>query len=128
MPNFIETSHCKTRAHCVNCVTDPAWREKMGAPAVCPFGITKENVHEREMPQRMPATGTLVTNVVKAAANEAKAIVNQVPKVEAEEAERRLNICKGCEFFVDDKRCLKCGCFMKAKVHLRSATCPEKKW
>lgn len=45
----------------------------------------------------------------------------------AEKAAARLEICQGCEFFKQD-RCLKCGCFMNAKIHVESAACPMNKW
>ena len=44
-----------------------------------------------------------------------------------EVANRRLEICAGCEFF-RDRRCLKCGCFMDRKAHLEAASCPAGKW
>jgi hypothetical protein len=48
-----------------------------------------------------------------------------VPKDVAQE---RYNICKECPFFLPTKQCSKCGCFMKAKVKLPNAECPEHKW
>jgi len=45
------------------------------------------------------------------------------------EAQARYDICKACEFFRPSlATCEKCGCFMKAKVKLASAKCPEGKW
>ena len=55
-----------------------------------------------------------------------------------EEAERRWEICKGCEFLLydhtnpdtnkKDGRCTHCGCFMNVKVHYAVAECPVGKW
>ena len=55
-----------------------------------------------------------------------------------EEAERRWEICKACEFLLyyqtnpdtnkKDGRCPLCGCFMNVKVHYAVAHCPLKKW
>ena len=55
-----------------------------------------------------------------------------------EEAERRWEICKGCEFLKYDEtnpdtgkkdgRCTHCGCFMNVKVHYAVAECPIDKW
>lgn len=46
-----------------------------------------------------------------------------------EEAQRRADICKGCEHYLaETKVCNKCGCWLKAKVWLPFATCPEGKW
>ena len=42
---------------------------------------------------------------------------------------KRLAICNACEFFDKEAaRCLKCGCFMNAKVYMDSASCPLGKW
>ena len=41
----------------------------------------------------------------------------------------RFSICQSCEFFIKlSGQCTKCGCFMKAKTTIESATCPENKW
>ena len=55
-----------------------------------------------------------------------------------EEAERRWEICKGCEFLLYDQtnpdtnkkdgRCSHCACFMNVKVHYATAECPIGKW
>lgn len=48
--------------------------------------------------------------------------------VNREVAQARYDVCKGCEFFLPTTQCRKCLCFMKAKVKLSEATCPDKKW
>lgn len=51
--------------------------------------------------------------------------------VDEEEAGRRLSICETCEYFrSEDYRCSHpdCGCFMRAKVKLRSSICPIGRW
>lgn len=40
----------------------------------------------------------------------------------------RWRICKGCDQLDATFRCKECGCFMKAKVKLSSASCPLGKW
>ena len=50
-----------------------------------------------------------------------------------EVAEKRLEICAGCEFWVQSKLrdfCSKCGCNTSAKVFspVGADACPEKKW
>ena len=45
----------------------------------------------------------------------------------AEKAAERLKVCGGCEFFREG-RCVKCGCFMAAKIHVESSRCPVNKW
>lgn len=47
--------------------------------------------------------------------------------VSPEEAQRRLGICRTCDFFTG-KRCLKCGCFMVAKTKMATTACPIGKW
>jgi hypothetical protein len=49
--------------------------------------------------------------------------------VDANIAFERFNICQSCEFLKTEQfRCEKCGCFMKTKTHLASASCPIGKW
>jgi hypothetical protein len=50
-------------------------------------------------------------------------------RVEQEEAQKRLNICKKCDFFnALQERCGKCGCNMAVKTYLRAERCPIGKW
>ena len=42
--------------------------------------------------------------------------------------DKRLELCKGCEFFLITKQCSKCGCYMPGKVTLSNAECPIGKW
>lgn len=50
-------------------------------------------------------------------------------KADDETYNRRLRICEGCEFLdKEHKRCLKCGCFVKAKAAMGSESCPIGKW
>lgn len=44
-----------------------------------------------------------------------------------EKAAARMAICETCEF-LKENRCLKCGCYMSAKIHLESSGCPINKW
>jgi hypothetical protein len=49
--------------------------------------------------------------------------------VDADTAFQRFSMCQGCEFLkTDNFRCEKCGCFMKTKTQLASASCPIGKW
>jgi hypothetical protein len=48
--------------------------------------------------------------------------------VKKEIAQARYDICKECPFLLPTKQCSKCGCFMKAKVKIAHAECPEHKW
>jgi Zn finger protein HypA/HybF involved in hydrogenase expression len=41
----------------------------------------------------------------------------------------RMNICRGCEFYIaKEEKCQKCGCYMNAKTKLKTAKCPIEKW
>jgi hypothetical protein len=51
-----------------------------------------------------------------------------IDKVDKETAQARYDICKECPFLLPTTQCSKCGCFMKAKVKLPHAECPEHKW
>lgn len=73
---------------------------------------------------RLPALTTQAKNIIGAAR---KALVNRKP-VSKEERERRLAICKACEFLKDGKRCLKCGCHVNWKSRLEAWHCPIDKW
>lgn len=43
--------------------------------------------------------------------------------------QQRLDICHSCDaYFKFTKQCKKCGCFLPAKVRLKSSRCPLKKW
>lgn len=44
-------------------------------------------------------------------------------------AEERMSVCEKCEFFNSYlKTCRKCGCFLPAKIKIKSSTCPLTKW
>lgn len=43
-------------------------------------------------------------------------------------AEERFDICEACEHLTSMNRCRRCGCFMKAKVKFKRASCPARKW
>ena len=40
----------------------------------------------------------------------------------------RIKECGKCEHLTKAFRCTECGCFMKAKVKIKMATCPKGKW
>jgi len=50
-------------------------------------------------------------------------------KVEEAEYERRLNLCRGCEY-LRNGMCGKCGCFVELRALLKKKCCPDvkKKW
>ena len=50
-------------------------------------------------------------------------------KAKQEEFDRRMSICRSCEFFKPkSEQCRKCGCFMKLKTKIDRAHCPIHKW
>ena len=50
-------------------------------------------------------------------------------KVDQEEFDRRMSICRSCEFLKKPaEQCSKCGCFMKLKTKIDRAHCPIHKW
>ncbi len=88
--------------------------------------------HWRRVHDRMnssveyPSLVQQVKNLGMAAFNFAKDGFKTVDEVEQS---RRLEICKGCEFFdAVQNRCKKCGCYMKWKTMLSSQKCPIDKW
>ncbi len=51
------------------------------------------------------------------------------PRSDKDLIEKRLDICKTCEFFrPKSARCAKCGCFMHLKTTLLQAKCPVGNW
>lgn len=46
-PDFIHSSACKSRVHCVECLMNPGWRKQVGAPDVCPWLSEKEQAEAR---------------------------------------------------------------------------------
>jgi len=39
---------CATKIFCKTCLVNPAWRAKYNMPDVCPFGITLENLPNKD--------------------------------------------------------------------------------
>lgn len=52
-----------------------------------------------------------------------------IGRVETDIAEKRLEICRGCDRFIKSTtQCKECGCIMKLKTKLPNAGCPLHKW
>ena len=52
-----------------------------------------------------------------------------VERVNENESESRLEICKACpELIQMTKQCKKCGCFMSVKATFKNSSCPIGKW
>jgi hypothetical protein len=78
----------------------------------------------------LPSMIQMAKNVSASLARTAKqAATGQGVRVTKEEAERRLAICKTCQFFrLHDQRCSKCGCYMAVKTYLKAEKCPVGLW
>ena len=89
--------------------------------------------------QKLPPTSQMVRNIATEHWRSLKAFIKGEQVITTtEEAERRWQICKGCEFLLYDQtnpdtnkkdgRCSHCACFMNVKVHYAVAECPVGKW
>jgi hypothetical protein len=89
--------------------------------------------------KQLPSVPKMIKSATQAVGQEIRAVVMQQPPVSEEEQQRRLEICRGCEFFTPNietlseskrkqERCIKCGCFMNFKAKLRSQHCPINRW
>jgi hypothetical protein len=84
----------------------------------------KENIHK--FPSVFQQARNLAKEVWKTGKNAAKGLPVIVP---TEVGFERLNICQGCDKLEKETfRCTSCGCFMKTKTQLASASCPIGKW
>lgn len=89
-----------------------------------------KSVEEKKTEPELPSTKKMAKNLVKSVVkNTANVIKGEGLKLSEEEAQRRLEICKRCEFFRHtDQRCGKCGCYMATKTYLKAEKCPTHKW
>ena len=96
-----------------------------------------EDMLRREI--KLPPTSQLIRNIATDHWRSLKAFVKGKQVITTQkEAERRWEICKGCEFLLYDQtnpdtnkkdgRCSHCACFMNVKVHYAVAECPVGKW
>jgi hypothetical protein len=65
----------------------------------------------------------LATQAANLAGTVARFVASGGELATPEERARRLAICEGCEFF-KGRRCVKCGCRLRAKVAMASEHCP----
>jgi hypothetical protein len=86
-------------------------------------------LRDRFRPKTTPPVSVLAANLARAAVGEVKARVAGLPKLTAEEIERRMATCRRCENFIHGQsRCALCGCFAALKSRMRSQHCPVGKW
>ena len=53
--------------------------------------------------------------------------VKMADRVEEEEYERRLAVCRGCEKLLAGT-CSACGCYVELRAVAKNSHCPHKKW
>jgi hypothetical protein len=78
----------------------------------------------------MPSIGQMARGIGRSVINNAVSVAqgNDL-RLTPEEANRRLSICKGCQFFESlSQRCSRCGCFLSMKTYLKAEKCPVGKW
>jgi hypothetical protein len=97
------------------------------------FNKHMDNIREQQLKQAqehtMPSMVDMGKDLLKtAAATVRSAVAGEGISLTAEEAEKRLAVCQACEFYVDNTRCSKCGCYMATKTYLKAANCPVGKW
>tara|TARA_R110002012_G_scaffold309970_1_gene517395 strand:+ start:365 stop:583 length:219 start_codon:yes stop_codon:yes gene_type:complete len=67
--------------------------------------------------------------VVKGTVNRGLKKVGQLPQELTELGELRMKVCEACPLLKKaSKRCTACGCYMKTKVLVKQAKCPQNKW
>lgn len=61
--SFTETTACKSKAHCRTCRNDQGWRGRVGAPEICPHGITEKGPFRDNPAPKIEGFGDLVSFV-----------------------------------------------------------------
>lgn len=56
-----------------------------------------------------------------------KNAIKKEDATEGETYEKRLSICKSCDF-LNAGTCLKCGCYVELRAAGKNSHCPAKKW
>lgn len=89
-----------------------------------------EMMLERESSEQYPPLFTQMRSFAKDMWKTARQGMRHLPVlVPAEEAYRRMEICRGCDKYNSvDNRCLQCGCNMSIKTNLATSSCPLGKW
>lgn len=69
-------------------------------------------------------------NLAKFTFDVVKNVVNiSTPVFVSEDKQKeRMEICKQCDYYSNQKRCKKCGCFLSHKVLFEVSKCPINKW
>jgi hypothetical protein len=90
---------------------------------------TEEYVKNEDV-SKFPSSFKMARNLAKEVWRTGKNAARGLPiLVSAEVGFKRLSTCESCDRYdLQTNRCKECGCFMKAKTQLASATCPLNKW
>lgn len=89
------------------------------------------NLGQRRATPAIPSLTNKATSLAGAAFRVSRAAISgEKVSTSSSEIERRLSICRACEFFKESPamRCLKCGCFLNLKARLETEHCPINKW
>jgi len=90
----------------------------------------EERVYQSLREKFNPKTPS-VKAMAKSAVKSIFGAIKNPTKVSDEERDRRLAICRSCEFLIKtekSERCAKCGCFVTWKTKLEAWHCPVGKW
>lgn len=92
--------------------------------------IQEQNNQNTKDPVSMPSWTQMAKNLGQSIINNVQSVAaGNALKISKEDADARLSICKGCEFFnSQQERCGKCGCKMAVKTYLKAEKCPVGKW
>lgn len=143
MPGLPECLHCPLRDSELVCPTiarrhpfcervtpgSPTYHPRMAASVV----MIAKGEKQEPAPQLITLAPLQYPPPLEQAKNAFGAAVQFVASgcavVDREEATRRLDICKACEFFdAVPERCSKCSCQMAIKTYGKAFKCPVGKW
>jgi len=100
-------------------ITENGWKEVVEMPTL------NINPPQVEYPKKIEQ----IKNFLKSSKEELTSIYNGTESLTEKEKEKRLEICRSCNFFDQrSNRCKKCGCYMPIKTTWRSQKCPIGKW
>lgn len=87
------------------------------------------DMNQNENQQNSNEPPSLFKQAVNFTKSAAEHIADGMKNTEKTQQEERMDICRGCEFFIEEtERCSKCGCYLQLKTKWRGAKCPLKKW
>lgn len=90
---------------------------------------TEKLLNSDDTKSKYPTTSKMLKGFAKDMWQSAKYVGKGLPVlVSSEVASERYSICEQCPHLTEEARCTECGCFMKKKVNLASASCPIGKW